>query len=95
VKITTRAGMSPVTAAVICLGMFTATAEAQTAGAASRPDPREIPVPPIATAMGRMPGVAELPIREEMPDVLVMNDGTRVRTPRQWQTRRDEMRRIL
>src|SRR3954447_23931115 len=80
---------------IACLGVLTATAEAQTAGAASRPDPREIPVPPIATAMGKMPGVAELPVRKEMPDVLVMNDGTRVRTPQQWQRRRDEMRRIL
>ncbi len=30
-----------------------------------------------------------------MPDVLVMNDGTRVTTTRQWQARRQEMRRIL
>ena len=30
-----------------------------------------------------------------MPDVLVMDDGTRVTTPRQWQARRQEMRRIL
>jgi hypothetical protein len=30
-----------------------------------------------------------------MPDVLVMNDGTRVTTERQWASRRQEMRRIL
>ncbi len=30
-----------------------------------------------------------------MPDVLVMNDGTRVTTARQWPARRQEMRRIL
>jgi hypothetical protein len=42
-----------------------------------------------------MPGVRELPVRKEMPDVLVMNDGTRVTTQEQWQKRREEMRRIL
>jgi hypothetical protein len=69
--------------------------EAQPTTASSRPDPREIPVPPIPTAMGTMPGVKDLPIRKEMPHVLVMNDGTRVTTPEQWQKRREEMRRIL
>jgi hypothetical protein len=87
--------MATIAAAVACLGILTAPSEAQTAGAASRPDPREIPVPPIATSMGTMPGVAELPIRKQMPDVLVMNDGTPVRTPQEWQKRREEMRRIL
>jgi hypothetical protein len=45
--------------------------------------------------MGTMPGVHELPIRKQMPDALVMNDGTRVTTPEQWKQRREEMRRIL
>ncbi|MEO6006920.1 MAG: hypothetical protein ABIU38_02600 [Vicinamibacteraceae bacterium] len=58
-------------------------------------DPREIPVPPIATRLGTLPGVTELPTRVAMPDVLVMNDGTRVTAPRQWEARRREMRRIL
>jgi hypothetical protein len=58
-------------------------------------DSREIPVPPIATRLGTLPGVNELPARTAMPDVLVMNDGTRVTTARQWQARRQEMRRIL
>ena len=30
-----------------------------------------------------------------MPDVMVMNDGTRVTTRQQWQKRREEMKRIL
>ena len=30
-----------------------------------------------------------------MPDVMVMNDGTRVTTRRQWEARRQEMRRLL
>jgi hypothetical protein len=59
------------------------------------PDPREIPVPPIETAMGRLPGVDELPVRKAMPDVMVMNDGTRVRTREQWLERRAELKRIL
>jgi hypothetical protein len=56
---------------------------------------REIPVPSIATPMGRLPGVKELPARTAMPDVMVMNDGTKVTNREQWQKRREEMRRIL
>ena len=56
---------------------------------------REIPVPRIAAPLGTLPGVGELPSRPQMPDVMVMNDGTRVTTPRQWAARRQEMRRIL
>ncbi len=55
----------------------------------------EIPLPPIATPMGTLPGVEALPVRAAMPDVMVMNDGTRVTSQRQWQARRDEMRRVL
>lgn len=61
----------------------------------SRPDPREIPVPPIQTSMGTLPGVSEMPVRPELPDVLVMNDGRTVTTREQWQKRRAEIRRIL
>jgi hypothetical protein len=42
-----------------------------------------------------MPGVNDLPVRKEMPDVLTMNDGTRVSTPAQWKQRREEMLKIL
>lgn len=42
-----------------------------------------------------MPGVAELPVRKDMPDVLLMNDGTKVASRRQWEKRREEMKRIL
>lgn len=59
------------------------------------PDPHEIPLPPIHTQLGTMPGVDELPAHPAMPDVLVMQDGTRVTTKRQWMKRREEMRRIL
>jgi hypothetical protein len=60
-----------------------------------RPDPRQVPVPEIKTALGRLPGVSELPIRREMPDVLTMNDGTKVTTREQWAKRREEIRRTL
>jgi len=63
--------------------------------AQSGPDPREIPIPPIKTSMGKLPGVDELPVRKDMPDVMVMNDGTRVKTRSQWQKRREEIKQIL
>ncbi|MBN2182669.1 MAG: hypothetical protein JW715_12225 [Sedimentisphaerales bacterium] len=58
-------------------------------------DPCEIPVPPIDTPMGKLPGADELPVREKMPDVMTMNDGTKVTTPEQWKQRRKEIRRTL
>lgn len=62
---------------------------------AAAPEPREIPLPPIATPMGRLPGVADLPSRPGMPDVRVMNDGTRVTSANQWPQRRAEILRTL
>jgi hypothetical protein len=61
----------------------------------TRPDPREIPVPAIATSMPAMPGVDKLPNRPEMPDVLTMNNGQKVTTSTQWKRRREEMKPIL
>lgn len=62
---------------------------------ADGPDPREVPPPPIQTSLGSMPGVDQLPDRPELPDFLVMNDGSRVTNLDQWGRRREEMRRIL
>lgn len=62
---------------------------------ADRPDPREIPLPPIATSLGRLPDVNELPVRPALPDVLTMDDGSKVTTAAQWTQRRAEMRRTL
>jgi hypothetical protein len=59
------------------------------------PDPKEIPIPEIKTSRGKMPGVTDLPIRNELPDPMVMSDSSRVKTREQWQTRRAEIRRIL
>lgn len=60
-----------------------------------RQDPQEIPIPPITTALGKLPGPAELPVRKELPDIMVLEDGTRVANLGQWQKRREEMKRIL
>jgi (4-O-methyl)-D-glucuronate---lignin esterase len=62
---------------------------------ADGPDPNEIPLPPIKTAISPLPGVGELPVRKEMPDVLTMNDGTKVTNLEQWKQRRQEIRRVL
>lgn len=82
-------------AAILCLGIMGATARAQEAGPSSGPDPREIPVPRITTPLGTLPGVSQLPVRKEMPDVMVMNSGKKVSRQRQWRQRREEMKRIL
>src|SRR5436190_13096958 len=61
----------------------------------AKPEEREIPIPPIRTALGSLPGPTELPVRPDLPDIMVMNDGTRVKTRDQWRKRREEMKRIL
>ncbi len=81
--------------AVISIGLRVDVARGQSPNSVAGPDPREIPLPPIKTAMGTLPGVKELPVRKEMPDVLTMNDGTKVTTVKQWEKRREEMKKIL
>lgn len=60
-----------------------------------RPDPREIPLPVIKTDQKPMPGVDQLPTRTELPDVMTMNDGKKVKTIKQWDERRKEMMKTL
>ncbi len=60
-----------------------------------RPDPKEIPLPIIKTSMKAMPGVDQLPDHPEMPDVMTLNNGQKVKTPKQWEQRRKEMTEIL
>jgi len=69
--------------------------QSPTPGPPNRPDPREIPVPPIHTSMPAMPGVDKLPSHPDMPDVLTMNNGQKVTTAAQWKKRREEMKQIL
>ncbi len=70
-------------------------ARGQPSNSVAGPDPREIPLPAIKTAMGTLPGVNDLPVRPELPDVTTMNDGTKVTTVKQWEKRREEMKKIL
>jgi len=79
----------------LVLAVTAAAVHAQSQVIPPRPDPKEIPVPPIATAMKKMPGVNELPNRPEMPDVLTMNNGKKVTTAAQWKLRRAQVRQIL
>ena len=83
--------------AMLCLGLgiILKMAGAQETVPVNGPDPREIPLPRIKTSRGTLPGVRELPIRKEMPDVMVMNDGKKVASQKQWKKRREEMKRIL
>jgi hypothetical protein len=76
-------------------GLWLDAVTAQVSNSIAGPDPKEIPVPPIKTALGTLPGVKDLPVRAEMPGVLTMNSGQKVTTPRQWKKRREEMKRIL
>ena len=50
-------------------------------------DNPQIPVPPIRTKLGTMPGMDELPVCADLPDPMVMNNGRRVITTEQWQRR--------
>ncbi|MGB6723600.1 MAG: hypothetical protein WBE72_22570, partial [Terracidiphilus sp.] len=64
-------------------------------GIPDRPDPKEIPVPPIKTSMPDMPGVDQLPLRPQMPDAMTLDDGKKVKTLKQWNERRAQMKRVL
>src|SRR5476651_698814 len=80
--------------AFVVAGIGASLAHAQ-APLLDRPDPREIPLPVIKTNLPSMPGVDELPVRKEMPDPLVMNDGTKVTTVEQMKKRQQEIRATL
>ena len=84
-------------AAILCFGLVIIREMdgAQETNPAPGPDPREIPIPKIKTTLGTLPGVRELPIRKEMPDVMVMKNGKKVTSQKQWKKRREEMKRIL
>ena len=85
-----------ISAAAACSCVFLTPPIARAADPpAAGPDPREIPVPRIQSPIGRMPGAAGVPVRKEMPDVLTLNDGTKVVSLEQWRKRRQEMQRIL
>src|SRR5580658_6818545 len=61
----------------------------------NRPYPDEIPVPEIFSPYGHLPGPDQLPSHPDMPDLLTMEDGTKVTTKEQWPKRREEIKKIL
>jgi hypothetical protein len=46
-------------------------------------------------APAAFPEVKDLPIQTNLPDVMTMDDGTKVTTPAQWRARREEMKAII
>jgi hypothetical protein len=92
---TRRFNVLTILVATISIGLWAAAAQAQPSNSVAGPDPREIPLPPIKTAMGTLPGVNDLPVRTGMPDVMTMNNGQKVTTVKQWEKRREEMKKIL
>jgi hypothetical protein len=49
----------------------------------------------LAACGAAMPDVNDLPARKEMPDPLVLNDGSKATNAAQWQARRAEIKRVL
>jgi len=78
-------GVLIVLVATISIGLWPGAANAQPSNF----------VPPTKAAMGTFPDVNDLPVRKEMPDVMTMNDGTKVTTVERWRQRREEMKQIL
>ena len=72
-----------------------ARAQQTPSGADSRPDPHEIPLPPVDTGVAPLPGADSLPSRAALPDVLVDAHGKTIHTLTAWQQRRPQVRRIL
>ncbi|HWC61333.1 MAG TPA: hypothetical protein VHC44_16690, partial [Verrucomicrobiae bacterium] len=51
--------------------------------------------PTVKAKSLEFPEVKDLPVQTNLPDVMTMVDGTKVKTPEQWQRRREEMKEIL
>jgi hypothetical protein len=49
----------------------------------------------IPPGVSNLPSVEQLPLVEALPDPLVFNNGSRVKTPSDWQTRREEIKRMV
>ena len=68
---------------------------AQTPKPVDGPDPHEIPIPSIKTSTKPLPGVDKLPVRPELPDIMILDDGTKVTSVAPWAKRRQQIKRIL
>ena len=49
----------------------------------------------VSAAPRQFAEVDDLPVQTNMPDVMIMDDGTRVTTLAQWRERREEVKAIL
>jgi hypothetical protein len=83
--------------AVLAMGTLVCAASGQTGSSTipDRPDRNEIPLPAIKTSMPEMPAVDQLPNRPEMPAVMTLDNGKPVKNLKQWNERREQMKRIL
>ncbi len=72
-----------------------APASAQLASTPYTPDPREIPIPPIATSAASLPGPDALPLRPALPDILTSASGHRIATANDWFAHRHHLRAQL
>ena len=46
-------------------------------------------------AAAKAPAVDELPAMAQLPDPFLLKDGSRVKTPQEWATRREELKELL
>jgi (4-O-methyl)-D-glucuronate---lignin esterase len=77
------------------IGFWSDAVRAQSTNSSDGPDPREVPLPPIKIESAALPGVNDLPVRTGLPDALMMNNGQKVTTVKQWEKRRKEIKRTL
>lgn len=86
-----------ITLALLAAGLLACSLSGQSVSNSipDRPDPKEIPLPPIETSMPDMPGVDRLPNRPDIPAVMTLNNGQPVKTLAQWQQRRQQMKQVL
>ena len=85
-------GVAVVAAGALACAVF---GQSGTSAIQDRPDPKEIPLPLIKTSMPDMPTVDQLPNHPAMPDVMTLDNGKPVKTQKQWDERREQMKRIL
>ena len=51
--------------------------------------------PQAPAGKASMPAVKDMPVRTAMPDPLIMEDGHKIKTAKQWKKRRQQMKQIL
>jgi hypothetical protein len=64
-------------------------------GVDAAPDPRQIPVPALATAFPKQPGPSDLAAQPDLPPVLRTSSGAPILEAAAWPARRAELRRVV